>query len=983
MKIAPSGFPNRLGEITSIEKKMNKFDLDGLRGSKITQLRPVSLRNSSRNRAFKLYRLATLLVLVLALFMALFAGQSSLPGSSQAALGQAAVATQPVKIQSNLPLALPDSKAEAQAFAAQHQSQFNFDTLNRLRLEKAVELGDVPASGLQSQSGNASILVAPSPALVQPGLTPLPTNASYSSNGNSGILAYTPANQTPGIPICGANPGEDIFEQDSAAATARDITAFLTPTFRETHTLTEISSNPSNSSAFDGDNDWVKLRLLANTSYTFSTANLKPNYPVSVNTVIELYRGTSTAAVTPVNANDDVSSSNPASNLTYTSVTGDNASGVFFYLRIYGKPNASCYGTYDLVISYTTLANPAATPTITSVADTCNDAYENDNTPDQAKELRVTYGITSPFDGLPGTPDVSSANNNVQAHLICPTADQDWVYFDLVKGKPYSLFTANLNNGLDTILILFQSNSSGVLNPLYASDDFPGMGLASRIDFIVPATTGTQTGEFTRYYAVVKDVTGNGLNNLSYKFVLQSPGNPKGDCIDNYEQDGVQADAKEILINEVQIHVICPDGDADWVKFYAKAGRTYSMKTAFPPSPGLDTVLRIFSVVFDPANPTLVVSQREIASNDDAAPPDLNSKVDFSVPVDGVYYAQVKNNGDVGRPGLTYSLTYSVAGGAATPPTVAPTTGGTRSTTTVALTATTASRVTATAAVSVTITASVNREVLALKFADPAFQKLWYYTDLAVTQNQTQRSWEWGPKPGVVLQEPYAQSPGGSRQVQYFDKSRMEINNPKGERTGSWFVSNGLLVKELITGQVAMGDNAFEQRNPARLQVAGDTTPDNPAPTYAMFDSLITNGPANRATDRTGQVVKQGLSAEGAVQALSTTPENLKLSAFIKETSHNVPQVFYDFMLGNGKVYENGYKEGQLRDWVFAMGYPISEPYWIKARVGGVEQDVLVQLFERRVLTYTPSNSPEWRIEMANVGQHYYFWRYGRSLLEE
>ncbi len=956
---------------------MNKFNPDGLRNSKITQLRPGSVRNSSRNRAFKLYRLATLLVLVLALFMALFAGQKSLPGSSLAGLGQAAVATQPVKIQSNLPLALPDTKAEAQAFAAQHQSQFNFDTLNRLRLERAVALGDVPASRLQSQSGNASILVAPTPALVQSGLTPLPTNASY-SNGNSGILAYTPANQTPGIPICGANPGDDIFEQDDTPATARDITESLKPVLRETHTLTVISSNPSNSSAFDGDNDWVKLRLLANTTYTFSTANLKPNFPVSVNTVIELYRGTSTAAVTPVNANDDVSSSNLASSLTYTTATGDNASGVFFYLRIYGKPNASCYGTYDLVISYSTLASPTTTPTITSVADTCNDAYENDNTPDQAKELRVTYGTTPPFDGQPGTPDFSSANNNVQAHLICPTADLDWVYFDLVKGKPYSLFTANLTNGLDTILILFQSNSSGVLNPLYSSDDFPGMGLASRIDFIVPATTGTQTGEFTRYYAVVKDVTGKGVNNLSYKLVLESSGNAKGDCIDNYEQDGVQADAKEILINEVQIHVICPDGDADWVKFYAKAGRTYSMKTTFSPAPGLDTVLRIFSVVFDPANPTLVVSQREIASNDDANPPDLNSKVDFSVPVDGTYYAQVKNNGEIGRPGLTYSLTYSVAGATAAPTTVAPTTATTRA----ALT-TTARSLTVTAAISPAITASANGGVLALKFADPAFQKLWYYTDLAVSQNQTQRSWEWGPKPGVVLQEPYDQSPGGSRQVQYFDKSRMEINNPKGERTGSWFVSNGLLVKELITGQVARGDNAFEQRNPARLQVAGDTSPDNPAPTYAMLGSLITNGPANQATDQTGQVVKQGLSAEGAVQALSTTPENLKLSAYIKETSHNVPQVFYDFMLGNGKVYENGYKEGQLRDWVFAMGYPISEPYWIKARVGGVERDVLVQLFERRVLTYTPSNSPEWRIEMANVGQHYYFWRYGRSLLEE
>jgi hypothetical protein len=42
-----------------------------------------------------------------------------------------------------------------------------------------------------------------------------------------------------------------------------------------------------------------------------------------------------------------------------------------------------------------------------------------------------------------------------------------------------------------------------------------------------------------------------------------------------------------------------------------------------------------------------------------------------------------------------------------------------------------------------------------------------------------------------------------------------------------------------------------------------------------------------------------------------------------------------------------------------------------------VEKDVLVQLFERRVLTYTPSNQAGWQVEMGNVGQHYHSWRYG------
>ena len=44
--------------------------------------------------------------------------------------------------------------------------------------------------------------------------------------------------------------------------------------------------------------------------------------------------------------------------------------------------------------------------------------------------------------------------------------------------------------------------------------------------------------------------------------------------------------------------------------------------------------------------------------------------------------------------------------------------------------------------------------------------------------------------------------------------------------------------------------------------------------------------------------------------------------------------------------------------------------------VGGIQHQVLVQVFERRVLTYTPSNPDGWKVEAGNVGQHYYTWRY-------
>jgi hypothetical protein len=62
----------------------------------------------------------------------------------------------------------------------------------------------------------------------------------------------------------------------------------------------------------------------------------------------------------------------------------------------------------------------------------------------------------------------------------------------------------------------------------------------------------------------------------------------------------------------------------------------------------------------------------------------------------------------------------------------------------------------------------------------------------------------------------------------------------------------------------------------------------------------------------------------------------------------------------------------------YATGYPLTEAYWVAVRVAGVQRDVLTQCFERRCLTWTPSNPAGWQVEAGNVGQHYYAWRYGQ-----
>ncbi len=263
-------------------------------------------------------------------------------------------------------------------------------------------------------------------------------------------------------------------------------------------------------------------------------------------------------------------------------------------------------------------------------------------------------------------------------------------------------------------------------------------------------------------------------------------------------------------------------------------------------------------------------------------------------------------------------------------------------------------------------------------FADPAFEAVWQRTDRPIAEGAVARSWMWGPRPltGAAF-EPYADAPGGSRLVQYFDKSRAEINDPNGDRSSQWFVTNGLLVHEMVSGWMQLGDDQFEWRGPAGEAVGGDPVAGNPnCPLYASFAGLI-DVPAG---DRTGQAVTATLARDGTVGDDPTKAgyPGTTIAYYAQATGHNVPQALWTFMNQRGPIYTGGhYKDGLVVDWLFAMGYPISEPYWTRCTVAGQEKDVLVQLFERRVLTYTPSNPAGWQVEMGNVGRHYYTWRYG------
>ena len=254
-----------------------------------------------------------------------------------------------------------------------------------------------------------------------------------------------------------------------------------------------------------------------------------------------------------------------------------------------------------------------------------------------------------------------------------------------------------------------------------------------------------------------------------------------------------------------------------------------------------------------------------------------------------------------------------------------------------------------------------------------AFARTWLYTDQPVAAGLGGRSWMWGPKANTdLLQEPYDEAPGGWRTVQYFDKSRMEDNSYR-TCCAPWDVTNGLLVSELMTGRLQLGDNRFEQYTPSQANVAGDSD-DAAGPTYTTFEALMDDTAGNaqaaivQVVDRAGNIsIDQSKTAYG-----------IPTVHFVPETQHWIAGPFWDFMNSSGTVFVDGHfvTSYLFLNPYYATGFPISEPYWASVKVGGEYNDVLIQCFERRCLTYTPDNTPEWRVEMGNVGQHYYHWRY-------
>lgn len=416
---------------------------------------------------------------------------------------------------------------------------------------------------------------------------------------------------SPGAPSCA-----DPYENDNTAAEATNQVVGTT-------VLHRLCSA--------GDQDWIAVSMTSSFTYTLSTAVQGS----LVDTVLRLYDSSNNLIVEDDNAtsrNSTISFRPSAAGTFRVQATQKNGAGN-------SGPN------YLYTLAVTSASSNTPTPTTPTPAG-CLDAYEPDN------GLTTARGIEL---------------NTEQTHVLCPAGDQDWVVFAATANKIYTMYTKDLALPVDTLIALYDSRG----NKLAENDDFaPGQGLESQIDYSF-TSGGT-------YYLRIRDARGGGGTGYSYTVGVSSEGalpptvtttrtptiNPNatatsGPCYDQYEPDGVPETARAILIGATQRHSICPAVDADWVRFYARAGKVYTIRTANL-GIGLDTYMYIFDT-----------DGRGILAQNDDGGEGVASRIDFYPIRDDWYFVQVKNAGDIGGSDQTYELTLIVTPGVPQPPSTA------------------------------------------------------------------------------------------------------------------------------------------------------------------------------------------------------------------------------------------------------------------------------------------------------------------------
>lgn len=320
----------------------------------------------------------------------------------------------------------------------------------------------------------------------------------------------------------------------------------------------------------------------------------------------------------------------------------------------------------DEVSVRTTVIAPTATPTETptpsntptntpTLGPVCADIFENDDDLGSAKDIFVDLPQPQPT----RDPDFDDRR------AICPSGDEDWLVFGGIAGKVYTIDVRDVVPGLDLTLELFDEEGTS----LAFNDDFfdrnPAEPNASDID---PRIDEWRAPSTQRYYIRVRDATDRGGVDRTYTIEVISesygptPQTVVEVCEDLFEPDGLPEQAQLITSNELQRERrLCPTGDADWVTFFGSQGKRYFIYTNTRPYFNNNPVNDVVDVEAG-ADTVLVLTDRDGVSvidvNDDIPGGEtLDSQIEFVPEVDGFYFAQVKNVGDIGNQFIRYDLT--------------------------------------------------------------------------------------------------------------------------------------------------------------------------------------------------------------------------------------------------------------------------------------------------------------------------------------
>jgi hypothetical protein len=371
-----------------------------------------------------------------------------------------------------------------------------------------------------------------------------------------------------------------------------------------------------------GDVDWASFQAVGGQVYAIWTSDQRGNN----DTVLGLYD----AARQKLAENDDSAEDIPASRLVWQAP----ADGTGTYL-VKVSPFEPTVGGCDLeytlhVDTLAAMPSPAPTPTPPHYEP---DEYEPDDAMHQANRIVVHSGVP-------------------QDHAFHSYHDQDWVKFWAWTGYTYTIKT-EVGPGTATELDLYKPDGQR----LPVEDDGGGESAASRIEW-----KATETGSyFVRVtYSGISSSSNRGLASpygLTYALTISETIPCREE---EYEPDNSQGQAKWVIVGGDPQHrcfyVPCYDGyhpadTVDWVKFEARAGITYTIRT-FDLTSSTDTTLQLHDAYRRP----VTVNGNEVV-NDDYADDSLASKIIWQATADGTYYVKVSPfDPRVGGCDVCYSL---------------------------------------------------------------------------------------------------------------------------------------------------------------------------------------------------------------------------------------------------------------------------------------------------------------------------------------